>query len=119
LNNNSLVLLIRFRQQALLFPGDAEKKAENFLVLWDNLLKSDFLKVGHHGSKTSTSDNFFTLVHPRYASISVGEGNHFGHPSQSVIRKLRRNGSEVFRTDEDCAIWLQIRNGKWKQINWR
>jgi competence protein ComEC len=119
LNNSSLVLLIRFRQQTLLFPGDAEKEAENFLVLWENLLKSDFLKVGHHGSKTSTTDPFFSLVHPRYASISVGEGNHFGHPSEDVIRRLRNNGSEVFRTDKDRAIWLQIQNGNWREINWQ
>jgi len=118
LNNNSLVLLIRFRDQSLLFPGDAEREAENSLIPWENFLKSDFLKVGHHGSKTSTTDPFFSLVHPRYASISVGEGNHFGHPSENVIRRLRNNGSKVFRTDKDRAIWFQIRNNKWKRVQW-
>lgn len=118
LNNISLVLLIKFREHTLLFPGDAERKAENFLVLWDSLLKTDFLKVGHHGSKTSTTDDFYSLVDPRYASISVGEGNRFGHPSASVIRRLTSGGTRVFRTDTEGAIWLQIRDGKWKQIDW-
>lgn len=118
LNNISLVLLIKFRRNTLLFPGDAEREAENFLVLWDDLLKTDFLKVGHHGSKTSTTDNFYSLVQPQYASISVGEHNRFGHPSGRVIGKLANGGSQVFRTDTDGAIWLQIHNGKWKQVDW-
>ena len=118
LNNLSLVLLIKFRRHTLLFPGDAEREAESFLLLWDDLLKTDFLKAGHHGSKTSITDNFYSLVQPSYASISVGEDNRFGHPSGSVIRKLTSGGSQVFRTDIDGAIWLQIHDGMWRQINW-
>ena len=118
LNDNSLVFLMKYRQNTLLFPGDAEKEVENYLVMWRDLLKTDFLKVGHHGSNTSTTNKFLEYTHPRYASISVGAQNHFGHPSQTVISNLRENGVYVFRTDQDKAVWFQIRNGEWKVINW-
>ena len=118
LNNNSLVFLIKHRQHTLLFPGDAEREVENYLVAWQDMLKTDFLKVGHHGSNTSTTLNFLELAHPQYASISVGQNNHFGHPSQSVIEELKEKQVQVFRTDEDKAIWFRIRKGKWERINW-
>lgn len=118
LNNNSLVLLIKHRGNTLLFPGDAEREVENNLVLWDRLLKTDFLKVGHHGSKTSTSANFLSLANPDYTTISVGEGNNFGHPSNMIIDRLLNSGSAVCRTDKEKAIWFQIHDGKWRRIFW-
>jgi competence protein ComEC len=118
LNNNSLVFLIKYRQHTLLFPGDAEREVENYLVAWQDILKTEFLKVGHHGSNTSTTRNFLELTQPQYASISVGQNNHFGHPSQSVIEELKDKQVQVFRTDEDKAIWFQLRRGKWERINW-
>jgi len=118
LNNNSLVLLIRHRENTLLFPGDAEREAEKNLVLWSRILKTDFLKIGHHGSKTSTSKDFLTLANPAYSSISVGEGNKFGHPSMMILDRLHLSGTEVFRTDKDKAIWFQLHDGEWKRIIW-
>lgn len=118
LNNNSLVLLVNHRGNTLLFTGDAERETERYLLLWQELLDTKFLKVGHHGSKTSSTADFLALVQPAYASISVGERNKFGHPSLDVIGRLHNLGSQVFRTDADRALWFQIHDDEWKRVNW-
>ncbi len=119
LNNNSLVLLLRHRKHSLLFVGDAEREAEACLQRWDGLLRSEFLKVGHHGSDTSTGEDFLALVQPQYAAISVGAGNKFGHPSPRVLNRLRSYGVTVFRTDRHRAIWLRLRNDRWQEVQWK
>ncbi len=117
-NNNSLVLLMKHREQSLLFPGDAEAEAEAYLRQWGKLLKSDVLKVGHHGSRTSSTPGFLSLVKPTYATISVGKYNRFGHPNANILRRLRTLKTQMFRTDEDKAIWLRFQDRKWERIQW-
>lgn len=118
LNNSSLVLLVKHRDQSILFTGDAEAEAETYLGLWRNVLKSDVLKVGHHGSKTSTTADFLVFVHPEIAAISVAERNKFGHPSKNVLERLSGSGSKILRTDRQKAIWLRLKKGQWKQVAW-
>jgi competence protein ComEC len=87
-----------------LLPGDIEKKVENELVAEGAPLKADFLKVPHHGSKTSSTDAFVEAVGPKFAVVSVGDGNQFGHPVDSVIERYAAPGVRFLRTDRDGAV---------------
>lgn len=98
-NNNSIVLRVTAGETSFLFTGDAEKAAEEDMLRNGCDLQADVLKVGHHGSSTSTSDGFLQAVSPNYAVISVGEGNSYGHPEQVTLEKLTDNGVEIYRTD--------------------
>ena len=71
-------------------------------------LKADILKVGHHGSKTSSTEEFIEFVKPKIALIGVGKNNNFGHPNDEVIRRLQENGAEVYRTDKMGEILIRI-----------
>lgn len=99
-NNNSIVLRVTAGETSVLFTGDAEKTAEEDMLDAGCDLQADVLKVGHHGSSTSTSDGFLQAVSPRSAVISVGEGNSYGHPEQVTLEKLEDNGVEIYRTDQ-------------------
>jgi competence protein ComEC len=104
-NLASTIALVRYGMVRFLLVGDAERAEEDWLLARDrNGLRADVLKVGHHGSSTSSSDEFLAAVHPAIALISVGAGNMYGHPSGDVIRALGRVGAEVLRTDESGTI---------------
>ncbi len=118
-NNGSLVFQLKFGEIRLLFTGDAEIKAENYLTLWGKRLKSQLLKVGHHGSSTSSSQPFLDLIHPEIGVISVGTGNKFGHPSAMTVERLTRCGMTVYRTDRDQAIQIRTDGKRLAVINWR
>lgn len=98
LNNTSIILKVTHGNKSFLFTGDAEREEEQTL-LDKGMLKSDVLKVGHHGSDTSTSYTFLREVMPEYAVISVGKGNSYGHPTNEVLSRLRDADVKVFRTD--------------------
>ena len=98
LNNTSIVLKVTHGNKSFLFTGDAEREEEQTL-LDKGILKSDVLKVGHHGSDTSTSYPFLREVMPEYAVISVGKGNSYGHPTEEVLSHLRDADVKVYRTD--------------------
>ncbi len=119
LNNNSLVLLLKHRNETMLFTGDVEAEAEAYLELWDQILESDFLKIGHHGSSTSTSEDFLELVNPEIATISAGRQNKFGHPAQKTLRLLDSYEVAIFRTDQKSAIWFQLLKNEWHRVGWR
>lgn len=119
INNNSLTFLLRHRTHSLLFTGDVETDAESYLLRWKTLLKSDILKVGHHGSETSTGEDFLAEVAPKFALISAGRNNRYGHPDHSVLQKLRGYDAHVLRTDLQGAIWLRLNREKWRVIDWR
>ena len=100
-----------FGKTSALFMGDAEKSIEYRLVEENSSeLKSDILKVGHHGSKTSSSADFLKAVSPRFAVIQVGRNNRYGHPTQEVLDRLSSAGIKIFRTDLDGDIGF-ISNG--------
>lgn len=98
-NNNSIVLKVAAGETKFLFTGDAEEAAEKDILNAGCDLQADVLKVGHHGSSTSTSDAFLQAVSPKYAVISVGTGNKYGHPENVTLDKLKNIGAEVYRTD--------------------
>ena len=104
-NEASNVYRVSYGRASFLFTGDLEKEQEaRLLEKAPDLLRSTVLKVGHHGSKTSTSDPFLAAVAPRWAVISVGAGNRFGHPAQETLDALKDAGTETYRTDRDGAI---------------
>jgi competence protein ComEC len=103
-NNDSLVIRLTDGSQSFLLAGDIEQPSERKILAEDQTVAVNFLKVAHHGSKTSTIDPFLTAVHPGFAAISVGKDNSFGHPSPEVIDRLQAAGVRVYRTDLDGAI---------------
>lgn len=110
LNNTSIVLKLTFGTTSFLFTGDATKKVEEKILSQD--IKADVLKVGHHGSEYSSSTNFLDKVHPKYAMISVGKGNKYGHPTQTTLDKLNQRNIEVHRTDESGSIIMTTDGNK-------
>jgi competence protein ComEC len=107
-NNDSLVLRLKFGNETLLLPGDAEKQAERTMLAeyHGDELRADVLKVGHHGSKNSTTQEFLEAVHPKIAVISAGEDNPYGHPSRELLERLENAGVLVLRTDRDGAVHI-------------
>ncbi len=103
-NNDSLVLALQDGATRFLLPGDVEAKAEKELISSGENVRADFLKVPHHGSKSSSTEPFLEEVAPRFAVISVGDGNPFGHPNDSVLTRYEEHHTRIFRTDQDGAI---------------
>jgi len=100
-NNASIVIRLQMGQRVAILPGDAEHEAEHELAARYGIgLRADFLKVGHHGSRSSTSQEWLQLVHPTWAAISAGSRNRFGHPVPATETRLRENGAVVLRTDQ-------------------
>ena len=93
-----------------MFMGDASTTTENKILNKYNLLDIDVLKVGHHGSRTSSSEEFIDEINPKYSIISVGKNNRYGHPNKEVLETL--NDSKIYRTDEDGSIMFKIKNNK-------
>jgi competence protein ComEC len=99
LNNYSIVLKLIYNGKSFLFTGDAEVDSEEEILAKGYDLKSDVLKVGHHGSTSSTSDEFLQAVSPEYAVICVGVDNTYGHPHQETLDKLNALGVTIYRAD--------------------
>ena len=104
INNNSAVVNIEYGKFNSIFMGDAEEASEMALIEGNIKLKSNLLRVGHHGSDTSSTEAFLNRVKPNYSVISVGKDNKYGHPDNKVIKRLENIGSEIFRTDQDGNI---------------
>jgi len=90
--------------------GDAGVEVEEDLIEKYNLQEIDVLKVGHHGSKTSSSEEFINDINPKYSVISVGKNNRYGHPNDNVLDNLE--DSKIYRTDQDGSIMFKIKNNK-------
>lgn len=103
-NDNSIVLRVSFRGRSAILVGDAEREAEEILLRRPESLRADFLKVGHHGSRTSSSAAFLAAVAPSVATISCGVRNRFGHPHVATLANLQATGARVLRTDLVGAI---------------
>ena len=93
-----------------LFMGDAGTKVEKEILNKYNLNNIDFLKIGHHGSSTSTNKNFVDNLNPKYSLISVGKHNMYGHPKDSVLEVLSK--SQIYRTDLDGSVVFSLNNDK-------
>lgn len=110
-NDRSIVLLANIGEIDILLTGDLEYEGEQALLNQGLLSKIEVLKVGHHGSKTSTSDRLLTTIQPEIAVISSGQNNNYGHPAPEVIKKLKEKGVKIMRTDEEGSVHF-ITDGK-------
>ena len=110
-NNTSIVMRIVYGETSFLFTGDAEREVEQKLLSSGVTLKSDVLKVGHHGSNSSTTYPFLREVMPQYAVISVGSDNTYGHPTSNTLSRLRDADVVTFRTDKQGDI-ICVSDGK-------
>jgi len=108
-NNKSVVVKLTYKNFSALFTGDLEKAGENFLTrYYSDMLYADILKIGHHGSITSTTETFLTLVKPKAAIISAGRRNRYGHPHPSVIERLNNHQIPVFGTYSHGAVQVKV-----------
>ncbi|MHB8279612.1 MAG: ComEC/Rec2 family competence protein, partial [Candidatus Humimicrobiaceae bacterium] len=107
LNNSSVVVKLIYGSTSFLFEGDAESKEESQLISGGLDLSATVLKVGHHGSKTSSTLSFLNKVNPKISVISVGKGNSYGHPAKTTIDNLLALGSTVYRTDTTGDIIIE------------
>jgi len=104
-NTASIVAQLVYKNTEFMFTGDSPKTIEEYLVFLDGeKLRSDVLKVGHHGSKTSSSESFVGYVSPEYAIISAGADNSYGHPHKEVVEILNQFGSAILNTKDNGAI---------------
>jgi competence protein ComEC len=110
-NNTSIILKLDFGETSFLFTGDAYKSAEKELIGKGADIDSDILKIGHHGSKTSSAEEFIGQVSPEVAVISVGRNNRYNHPHPETLAVLEKYGINIFRTDSDGDVKI-ISNGK-------
>ena len=118
-NNRSGIVKLVYGETSFLFTGDVEKDVENFYAKkYKYFLDSDVLKVGHHGSKTSSSNEFLKYVSPELSLISAGFKNKFGHPVDDVLQRLEAEGSTIYRTDLNKAVLLRSDGKEIKLINW-
>jgi len=111
LNNTSVVMLMKYGKARFLFMGDVEEEAEDEILENNESVYAQFLKVGHHGSGTSSSTEFLKNVKPQVAVIMCGEDNNYGHPDETTIKKLREDGIDVYRTDKNGTIVIKT-NGE-------
>ncbi|MGH9473143.1 MAG: ComEC/Rec2 family competence protein, partial [Terriglobales bacterium] len=107
-NDDSMVLRVHWGNDAMLLEGDAQAIGERWMLAHDGTLASAVLKVGHHGSRTSSTAAFLAAVHPGVAVISAGAGNMYGLPSPAVVAGLEAAGARVFRTDRDGAVQCRL-----------
>ena len=109
-NDNSSVIYTKLNNYKFLFMGDAGVEVEKDLIEKYNLNDIDVLKVGHHGSKTSSGKEFINEINPKYSIISVGKNNRYGHPNKEVLNNLK--DSKIYRTDEYGSVMFKIKNNK-------
>jgi competence protein ComEC len=105
-NNDSVALMLEYGKIKILLCGDMEKEAEDEVCRYDFLLRADVLRVGHHGGRSSSTEKFLKRVLPKWAIVSAGENNRFGHPSPEALARLRERGCTVLRTDLHGAITI-------------
>ena len=107
-NDNSNVIYTEINGYKFMFMGDASSTTEKEIINKYNLPNIDVLKVGHHGSRTSSGKYFINEINPKYSVISVGKNNRYGHPNKEVLNNLEQ--SKIYRTDEDGSIMFKIKN---------
>jgi competence protein ComEC len=120
LNDESIVLKIVYGKTSLLMMGDAEEGVERRLIAeYGQFLHADVIKIGHHGSSTSSSPTLLDFVTPRVGVISVGLHNRFHHPSPVVVERYRQRHVEIHRTDESGAVILESDGSSWRTVAWQ
>ena len=109
-NDNSSVIYTELNGYKFMFMGDAGVEKEKDILEKYNVSKIDVLKIGHHGSKTSSDKNFIDEMNPKYSVISVGKNNRYGHPNKEVLNNL--DNSKIYRTDINGSIMFKVKNNK-------
>ena len=116
-NDNSQVSYIKINDYKFMLMGDASSITEYNILNKYNIGQIDFLKVGHHGSDTSSSKNFINRIKPKYSLISVGKNNKCGHPKQLVLNTLKN--TKIYRTDLDGSIEIRLNNNEYNIITYK
>lgn len=111
-NDNSSVIYLNYNNDRFLFMGDAGVEKEKDILEKYHLTDINFLKVGHHGSNTSSSEVFINSINPKYSFISVGKNNRYGHPKEFVLDTL--SNSKIYRTDLDGSIEIKLNESGYK-----
>lgn len=111
-NDNSNVIYFNYNNYKFLLMGDAGIEKEKDILKKYNLNNIDFLKVGHHGSNTSSSKEFINNINPKYSIISVGKNNKYGHPKENILDILKN--SNIYRTDRDGSIEIKLNKNGYK-----
>ena len=111
-NDNSNVIYMELNGYRFMFMGDASNTTEDEIMNKYNLSDIDVLKVGHRGSRTSSSKEFINEINPKYSVISVGKNNRYGNPNKEVLNNLEN--TKIYRTDQDGSIMFKIKNNKLK-----
>lgn len=106
LNDSSIILKLTYGKLSYLFMGDLSSSVEKKLIDRGTDIKADVIKIGHHGAKSSTSKKFLDIVNPKYAIISVGDNNNYGHPHKELLSRLDKKGIITYRTDYNSTIIL-------------
>jgi len=120
LNNGSVALILKYRENKFFFTGDIEKEGERFLYEhYSGFLKSDVLKVAHHGSITSSTIPFVLKNNPSFSVISCGMFNKFNHPSDIVLKRFEGVGSQIYRTDLNGAVIMESDGSNVKVVEWK
>lgn len=118
-NNASIVMKLFYGSTSYLFTGDLEMEGEAQIIQFNEELESDVLKVGHHGSKTSSSDYFLQRVLPKIAVVSVGYKHKFHHPNEDVMNRISQYAETIHRTDQLGSMWLQSDGPKLWEVHWK
>jgi competence protein ComEC len=113
-NDNSFVMRLSYGRRSVLFVGDAEREAEEALVAMGAHLQADVLKVGHHGSRTSSTEPFLRAVEPSLAVASQGRDNGFGHPHEDVVARYERLGIPLWLTSRVGGVTLSTNGERWE-----
>ncbi len=116
LNDASVVMRLTYVSSTALLPGDATERVEELLLETTSTLRADLLKVGHHGSRFSTLKEFINRVGPKFAIISVGAKNTYGHPAYKTLRRLQEIGAQIFRTDLNGDIEATTDGTTWSVV---
>jgi competence protein ComEC len=114
-----VVLKVTYGANSILFTGDLEESGEQPLLQYEDFLESEILKIGHHGSKTSTSEALLQSVNPILALISVAKKNKFKHPSPRTLERLKRYGIKTYQTSQKGAVLFNLGPEKITKVGWR
>jgi competence protein ComEC len=117
-NNRSLVVRIKSDGRTFLFTGDIGSAAEQALMRKARDLKSDFVKIPHHGSRSSSSEAFVNAIRPEIGMFTVGKGNPYRHPSDEVVSRYENVGARIYRTDTDGAVVVRILRNRLEVMTW-
>jgi len=115
-NNSSIVIKLKYKNISALFTGDIEKEAEKYIIEKNNDIKADILKLSHHGSKTSTTDEFIDNVNPKFCIVSAGNYNIYKHPSKETVSRLEKRNIKIFNTNQCGDIFIKSNGSKIKVI---